>query len=96
MATEEILIPDIGNFDSVDVIDILMNIGDAINHDDPLLTVESDKASMDIPAPFSGTVKEIKVKVGDKVKEGSLVAVVEKNQKEQKEVKEKPATKNDR
>ena len=69
MATEEILIPDIGNFDSVDVIDILMNIGDAINHDDPLLTVESDKASMDIPAPFSGTVKEIKVKVGDKVKD---------------------------
>lgn len=95
MAAEEILIPDIGNFDSVDVIDILMNIGDAINPDDPLLTVESDKASMDIPAPFSGTVKEIKVKVGDKVKEGSLVAVIEKTQKEQKEVKEKPATKNE-
>ena len=95
MAAEEILIPDIGNFDSVDVIDILMNIGDAINPDDPLLTVESDKASMDIPAPFSGTVKEIKVKVGDKVKEGSLVAVIEKTQKEPKEVKEKPATKNE-
>ena len=95
MAAEEILIPDIGNFDSVDVIDILMNIGDAINPDDPLLTVESDKASMDIPAPFSGTVKEIKVKVGDKVKEGSLVAVIEKTQKEQKEVKAKPATKNE-
>ena len=95
MAAEEILIPDIGNFDSVDVIDILMNIGDAINPDDPLLTVESDKASMDIPAPFSGTVKEIKVKVGDKVKEGSLVAVIEKTQKEQKEVKEKPTTKNE-
>jgi pyruvate dehydrogenase E2 component (dihydrolipoamide acetyltransferase) len=93
MAAEEILIPDIGNFDSVDVIDILMNIGDAINPDDPLLTVESDKASMDIPAPFSGTVKEIKVKVGDKVKEGSLVALIEKTQKEQKEVKEKPVTK---
>ena len=95
MAAEEILIPDIGNFDSVDVIDILMNIGDAINPDDPLLTVESDKASMDIPAPFSGTVKEIKVKVGDTVKEGSLVAVIEKTQKEPKEVKEKPATKNE-
>ena len=95
MAAEEILIPDIGNFDSVDVIDILMNIGDAINPDDPLLTVESDKASMDIPAPFSGTVKEIKVKVGDKVKEGSLVAVIEKTQKEQKEVNAKPATKNE-
>jgi pyruvate dehydrogenase E2 component (dihydrolipoamide acetyltransferase) len=93
MAAEEILIPDIGNFDSVDVIDILMNIGDAINHDDPLLTVESDKASMDIPAPFSGTVKEIKVKVGDKVKEGSLVAVIDNAQKEVQEVKEKPAPK---
>ena len=95
MAAEEILNPDIGNFDSVDVIDILMNIGDAINPDDPLLTVESDKASMDIPAPFSGTIKEIKIKVGDKVKEGSLVAVIEKTQKEKKEVKEKPATKNE-
>ena len=61
MATEEILIPDIGDFDSVDVIEILINIGDSINLDDPMLTVESDKASMDIPAPHSGIIKEIKV-----------------------------------
>lgn len=86
MATEEILIPDIGNFDSVDVIDILMNIGDSITNDDPLLTVESDKASMDIPAPFSGTIKDIKVKIGDKVKEGSLVAVVEKSNVKEKNI----------
>ena len=95
MATEEILIPDIGNFDSVDVIEILMNIGDAINHDDPLLTVESDKASMDIPAPFSGTIKEIKVKIGDKVKEGSLVAVIEKTLNENKIKNSEPAPKDE-
>ncbi len=95
MATEEILIPDIGNFDSVDVIEILMNIGDAINHDDPLLTVESDKASMDIPAPFSGTIKEIKVKIGDKVKEGSLVAVIEKTLNENIVKNSEPAPKDE-
>ena len=78
MATEEILIPDIGSFDSVDVIEILINEGDEIKKEDPLITVESDKASMDIPAPLSGVIKEIKVKVGDNVKQGSLVALVEK------------------
>ena len=80
MATEEILIPDIGSFDSVDVIEILIKEGDEIKKEDPLITVESDKASMDIPAPQSGVIKEIKLKVGDKVKQGSLIAVFEKNQ----------------
>ncbi|MFZ8944196.1 MAG: dihydrolipoyllysine-residue acetyltransferase [Methylophilaceae bacterium] len=77
MTTEQILIPDIGNFDSVDVIDVLVNVGDSINTDDSLITVESDKASMDIPAPKPGIIKELKIKIGDKVKEGSLVALIE-------------------
>lgn len=77
MTTEQILIPDIGNFDSVDVIDVLVNVGDSINIDDSLITVESDKASMDIPAPKPGIIKELKIKIGDKVKEGSLVALIE-------------------
>ena len=77
MATEEILIPDIGNFDSVDIIEVLISVGDTIALDDPLMTVESDKASMDIPAPKAGVIKEIKIKVGDKVKQGSLVALIE-------------------
>ncbi len=68
MTTEQILIPDIGNFESVDVIDVLVNVGDSISTDDSLITVESDKASMDIPAPKSGVIREIKLKVGDKVK----------------------------
>jgi pyruvate dehydrogenase E2 component (dihydrolipoamide acetyltransferase) len=88
MATEEIVIPDIGNFESVDIIEILIHIGDTINPDDPMLTVESDKASMDIPAPYAGVVKEIKVKIGDKVKQGTPIALIEKSQVEAKASKE--------
>ena len=89
MATEEILIPDIGNFDSVDIIEILINVGDVVASDDPMLTVESDKASMDIPAPYSGTIKEIKVSNGDKVREGSLIAMIEKAEVPEDKLKEK-------
>ena len=77
MSSEQILIPDIGDFDSVDVIEVLVNIGDSIEYDMPLITVESDKASMDIPAPKNGIIKDIKIKVGDKVKEGSLIGMIE-------------------
>ena len=73
----EVVVPDIGNFDSVDVIEILVKAGDVIAKDDSLLTVESDKASMDIPAPFAGTVKEVKLKVGDKIAQGHLVLTLE-------------------
>jgi len=89
MTTEQILIPDIGNFESVDVIDVLVNVGDSISTDDSLITVESDKASMDIPAPKSGVIREIKLKVGDKVKEGSLVAVIETEAEASKPVEHK-------
>jgi pyruvate dehydrogenase E2 component (dihydrolipoamide acetyltransferase) len=77
MAIKDVLVPDIGNFDSVDVIDVLVKAGDSIAEEDPLITLESDKASMDIPAPFAGTVKEVKVKVGDKVSQGTLIVTVE-------------------
>ena len=66
-------IPDIGNFDSVDVIEILINEGDEIRKEDPLITVESDKASMDIPSPTDGIVKKILTKVSDTVKQGGAV-----------------------
>lgn len=66
-------VPDIGNFDSVEVIDIHIKIGDEINKEDALITVESDKASMDIPSPTNGIVKKILVQIGDKVKKGSVV-----------------------
>ena len=76
MNTEEIYIPDIGDFESVDVIDIFINIGDSVKLDDSILAVESDKASMDIPTPYSGIIKKIRVKIGDKVKEGMAIASI--------------------
>lgn len=89
----EILVPDIGNFDSVDVIEVLVKAGDTIAKEDSLITVESDKASMDIPASQSGTVKEVKVKVGDKVSKGSLILLVDStsNASEDKHSAEKSA-----
>ena len=77
MATIDIAVPDIGDFDEVTVIELLVKAGDTIKADQSLLTVESDKASMEIPSSAAGVVKEIKVKLGDKVKQGSLVLVLE-------------------
>ena len=62
----EIKVPDIGNFDAVDVIEVLVNVGDVISVDQTLLTLESDKASMDVPADQAGTITQVLVKVGDK------------------------------
>lgn len=73
----EVVVPDIGNFESVDVIEVLVAVGDTIAKEDSLITVESDKASMDIPASHAGVVKELKVAVGDKVAKGSLMLLVE-------------------
>lgn len=75
--TIEVKVPDIGNFESVDVIEVHIKPGDSVNQDDSLITVESDKASMDIPAPFSGTVKEVRIAIGDKVSQGVLIALIE-------------------
>ena len=77
MSLQDVLVPDIGNFDSVDVIEVLVKAGDSVAKDDSLITVESDKASMDIPAPFAGVVKEIKLKVGDKIAQGHLMLTLE-------------------
>ncbi len=73
----EVTVPDIGDFKEVEVIELMVKVGDAIKVDQSLLTVESDKASMEIPSSHAGIVKELKVKVGDKVAKGSLVLVVE-------------------
>ena len=73
----EARVPDIGDFDSVDIIEVLVKVGDSIALEDSLITVESDKASMDIPSAHTGVVKEVKVKVGDKVAKGDLILMVE-------------------
>ncbi|HEY8085209.1 MAG TPA: dihydrolipoyllysine-residue acetyltransferase [Methylophilaceae bacterium] len=91
MALQNVLVPDIGNFDSVDVIEVLVKAGDTIAKDDSLITLESDKASMDIPAPFAGVVKEVKMKVGDKAAQGGLILVMEAS--DAAPAAEKPAAK---
>jgi len=73
----EVKIPDIGDFQEVAVIEVLVKPGDAIKAEDPIVTLESDKASMDVPAPVAGTVKTVKVKVGDMVAEGTVVLTLE-------------------
>ena len=86
----EILLPDIGDFDSVDVIEIAVSPGDEVAVDDTLITLESDKATMDIPSPAAGIVKEIKVNVGDQVSEKALIAILEEAGPAEA-VEEKPA-----
>jgi pyruvate dehydrogenase E2 component (dihydrolipoamide acetyltransferase) len=75
--TIEVKVPDIGDFKDIPVIEVLVSPGDAIQAEDPLLTLESEKATLEVPAPSGGVVKELKVKVGDKVSEGSLVLLLE-------------------
>jgi len=77
MSLTEIKVPDIGDFDEVAVIEVLVKVGDTIKAEQSLITVESDKASMEIPSAAAGVVKEVKVKLGDKVKQGSVVLLLE-------------------
>jgi len=77
MSAIEVKVPDIGDFDAVEIIEVLVSAGDSIEAEDSLITVESDKASMEIPAPQSGVVKEVKVKVGDKISQGDLILMLD-------------------
>jgi pyruvate dehydrogenase E2 component (dihydrolipoyllysine-residue acetyltransferase) len=81
MSTIEVRVPGIGGFKDVGVIDVLVKPGDAVQLDSSLVTLESDKATMDVPSPQPGTVRELKVKVGDRVGEGSLILLLEPAQK---------------
>ena len=76
-ALKEALVPDIGNYSGIPVIELLVAVGDTVKADQGLVTLESDKATMEVPAPFAGVVRELKVKVGDAVSEGSVVALIE-------------------
>ena len=77
---QNISVPDIGDFKDVEVIEILVKPGDQINKNDPIVTIESDKSSVEIPSPSAGQIKDLKVKIGDKVSEGSLLATIENGQ----------------
>src|SRR5690606_9491753 len=77
MSLVEVKVPDIGDFKDVEVIELLVKAGDTVTVDQSLVTVESDKASLEIPSSHAGVIKELKVKLGDKVSEGSLLLVLE-------------------
>ncbi|MDO8827361.1 dihydrolipoyllysine-residue acetyltransferase [Methylophaga sp.] len=90
----ELKVPDIGDFDSVEIIEVLVAEGDSISADQEVITIESDKAMMEIPSSLAGTIKEMKVKVGDKVSEGSVIALIESSDAAASSEKaEKPAEK---
>ena len=74
---KQVLVPDIGDYKDVSVIEVMVKVGDTIAAEDTLLTLETDKAAMDVPSPFAGVIKEMKLKVGDKVSEGSLILTLE-------------------
>src|SRR5579875_3744130 len=71
MASQAITVPDIGDFEDVPIIEILVSVGDTVSAEDPLVTLESDKATMDVPAPAGGTIESIDVSIGDRVSQGS-------------------------
>ncbi len=90
---KDILVPDIGDFDGVEVIEILVAAGDQIAVEDPIVSLESDKAAMEIPSPYAGTVKAIKIKLGDKVSQGSLLITIEAAEASSAATQDSPAEK---
>src|SRR5204862_7775138 len=79
VSTIEVKVPDIGDFRDVPVIEVFVKPGDAVKPEDSLITLESDKATMDVPSPSAGVVKDLKLRVGDKVSEGGLILTLETN-----------------
>ena len=91
MSEIEIKVPNIGDFKDVEVIEVLVSEGQTLKKNDPLITIESDKSSVEIPSNFDGKIKTLKTKVGDKVSEGDLILILENINEVQKKVEKKPA-----
>ena len=89
MSDKEIKVPNIGEFKDVEVIEVLVSNGQSISKNDPLITIESDKSSVEIPATFDGKIKSVNIKVGDKVSEGDLILILEAESEATKKVQEK-------
>jgi len=87
MKIVEVKIPDIGDFENVEIIDVICKINDSVKIEDPLISLESDKATMDIPSPIAGVIRELNVKIGDRVSEGSLILKIEPIEISKKETK---------
>src|SRR3954466_7313562 len=89
----QVIVPDIGDFKEVEVIEILVKPGDAVTKEQSLITLESDKATMEIPSPTDGVVRELKIKVGDKVSKGALILELDAKDRNKVGEKAKPADK---
>ena len=92
MLETKIKVPNIGDFKDVEVIEVLVSEGQTLKKNDPLITIESDKSSVEIPSNFNGKIKSLKIKVGDKVSEGDLILILENTSQTQKNIQEKPIT----
>ncbi len=92
MSETEIKVPNIGDFKDVEVIEVLVSEGQTLKKNDPLITIESDKSSVEIPSNFDGTIKTLKTKVGDKVSEGDLILILESKLEAQEKVQKKVVT----
>ena len=90
MSVTEIKVPNIGDFKDVEVIEVLVSEGQSLKKNDPLITIESDKSSVEIPSNFDGKIKNLKIKVGDKVSEGDLILILENTSQTQEKVQKKP------
>ena len=89
MLETEIKVPNIGDFKDVEVIEVLVSEGQSLKKNDPLITIESDKSSIEIPSNFDGKIKSLKIKIGDKVSEGDLILILENLSQTQKKFKKK-------
>ena len=93
MATiKEVLVPDIGHFKDIPVIEVLVKAGDRVKEEDSLITLETDKATMEVPAPFDGVIKDLRVSVGDGVSEGTVILSIEEILTEEDSSKDEAAT----
>ena len=92
MTDREIKVPNIGDFKDVEVIEVLISAGQSISKNDPLITIESDKSSVEIPSTFEGKIKSVNIKIGDKVSEGDLILLLTGNKESKEDIKQKPKT----
>ena len=95
MSETEIKVPNIGDFKDVEVIEVLVSEGQTLKKNDPLITIESDKSSVEIPSNFDGKIRTLKIKVGDKVSEGDLILILESISRTQEKVQKKLAIENE-
>jgi len=90
MSETEIKVPNIGDFKDVEVIEVLVSEGQILQKNDPIITIESDKSSVEIPSNFEGKIKSLKTKVGDKISEGDLILILEETSATKENIEEKP------